>query len=115
MPDDVSVAGFDDTSRPDVRPPLTTVHQPHADKGAAAVRMLLAKGAGPQLVTFPVSLVVRESTAPPPSDAAVSAGPAGPASVSSKVRCTRLFARAGRRTGRSPAAMTIAWLSATAN
>jgi DNA-binding LacI/PurR family transcriptional regulator len=42
------------------------VHQPHADKGAAAVRMLLANGTGPQRVTFPVSLVVRASTEPPP-------------------------------------------------
>ena len=47
-------------------PPLTTVHQPHAAKGAAAVRMLLAGGDGPQEITFPVELVVRASTAPPP-------------------------------------------------
>ena len=66
VPADLSVTGFDDTSTAvSSDPPLTTVHQPHADKGAAAVRMLLAHGAGPQLVTFPVSLVVRASTAPP--------------------------------------------------
>jgi DNA-binding LacI/PurR family transcriptional regulator len=67
VPSDLSVTGFDDTSTAaSSDPPLTTVHQPHADKGAAAVRMLLADGAGPQQVTFPVSLVVRASTAPPP-------------------------------------------------
>ena len=34
-------------------PPLTTVRQPHADKGAAAVRMLLADGAGPREICVP--------------------------------------------------------------
>ena len=64
VPDDLSVTGFDDTSTAaSSDPPLTTVHQPHADKGAAAVRMLLANGAGPQEVSFPVALVVRASTA----------------------------------------------------
>jgi DNA-binding LacI/PurR family transcriptional regulator len=68
VPGDLSVTGFDDTSTAVTSdPPLTTVHQPHADKGAAAVRMLLADGTGPRQVTFPVSLVVRSSTAPPPS------------------------------------------------
>ncbi len=66
VPTDLSVTGFDDTSTArSADPPLTTVHQPHADKGAAAVRMLLANGEGPRQVTFPVSLVVRSSTAPP--------------------------------------------------
>ncbi len=67
VPDDVSVTGFDDTVTATTSdPPLTTVHQPHAEKGAAAVRMLLANGAGPREITFPTSLVVRASTAPPP-------------------------------------------------
>ena len=64
VPSDLSVTGS--TTRPTATasdPPLTTVHQPHADKGAAAVRMLLGP-TGPQQVTFPVSLVVRASTAP---------------------------------------------------
>jgi DNA-binding LacI/PurR family transcriptional regulator len=65
VPADLSVAGFDDTATATTSdPPLTTVHQPHAEKGAAAVRMLLEGGSGE--VTFPVSLVVRSSTAPPP-------------------------------------------------
>ena len=42
VPDDVSVVGFDDTvTARTSSPPLTTIRQPHADKGAAAVRMLL--------------------------------------------------------------------------
>lgn len=67
VPEDVSVVGFDDTvTATSSSPPLTTVHQPHADKGAAAVRMLLGGRAGPKDITFPVELVVRASTAPPP-------------------------------------------------
>ncbi len=67
VPEDVSVTGFDDTmTAATADPPLTTVRQPHADKGAAAVRMLLADGAGPQEIWFPVELVVRASTGPPP-------------------------------------------------
>jgi DNA-binding LacI/PurR family transcriptional regulator len=67
VPDDVSVVGFDDTvTAATSSPPLTTVHQPHAAKGAAAVRMLLDHGTGPKDITFPVELVVRGSTGPPP-------------------------------------------------
>jgi DNA-binding LacI/PurR family transcriptional regulator len=67
VPGDVSVTGFDDTTTAATAdPPLTTVRQPHAAKGAAAVRMLLAHGVGPRELWFPVELVVRASTAPPP-------------------------------------------------
>jgi DNA-binding LacI/PurR family transcriptional regulator len=69
VPEDVSVAGFDDTATAETSdPPLTTVRQPHAAKGAAAVRLLLGDGDGPQEVSFPVELVVRASTGPPPAD-----------------------------------------------
>ena len=66
VPEDVSVVGFDDTTTAtSTVPALTTVHQPHAEKGRTAVRLLL-DGAGPgQVVEFPVELVVRGSTAPP--------------------------------------------------
>jgi DNA-binding LacI/PurR family transcriptional regulator len=69
VPEDLSVTGFDDTvTASTADPPLTTVHQPHADKGAAAVRLLLGGHDQPQReITFPVRLVVRSSTAPPPS------------------------------------------------
>lgn len=68
VPADVSVVGFDDTvTARSSTPELTTVHQPHAAKGAAAVRMLLGGDVGPQEVSFPVELVIRASTAAPPS------------------------------------------------
>ena len=70
IPDDLSVVGFDDL--PLVRwaaPPLTTVHQPLAEMGAAAVRMALALANGEALaqnrVELATNLVVRHSTAPP--------------------------------------------------
>ena len=47
------------------RSALTTVRQPHREKGSAAVR-LLAGGAPPEKVHLPIELVVRASTAPAP-------------------------------------------------
>src|SRR5207247_5839495 len=44
IPDDISVVGFDDIDlAAHVDPPLTTVHQPIRQKGAEAVRLLLAE------------------------------------------------------------------------
>ena len=69
VPDDLSVVGFDDTvvARTST-PPLTTVHQPIADIGRAAVSTLLRLSAGESLATKRVELsthlVVRSSTAP---------------------------------------------------
>jgi DNA-binding LacI/PurR family transcriptional regulator len=68
IPDDVSVVGFDDLPEAQwVSPALTTVHQPIAEMGAAALRMLLRISADPpreapreELAT---TLVVRGSTA----------------------------------------------------
>jgi DNA-binding LacI/PurR family transcriptional regulator len=66
VPNDLSVVGFDDTVVAQTStPPLTTVHQPHAEKGAAAVRMLLEPN-GDREVTFPVELIARGSTGPAP-------------------------------------------------
>ncbi|MDH2444049.1 substrate-binding domain-containing protein [Amnibacterium sp. CER49] len=70
IPDDLSVVGFDDV--PEAAwgsPPLTTVRQPIAELGAAAVRMLLRVRTG-RLAAVPreelaTELVVRASTAPP--------------------------------------------------
>lgn len=70
VPDDLSVVGFDDMpSAAQARPALTTVHQPHIDKGKHAGRLLLAQlqnGQGLEVVRLPTRLVVRQSTAAPP-------------------------------------------------
>ena len=70
VPDDLSVVGFDDIDlAAHVDPPLTTVHQPIRQKGADAVRLLLAeveqRRRRPEHVRLETRLVVRRSTAPP--------------------------------------------------
>jgi DNA-binding LacI/PurR family transcriptional regulator len=72
IPDDLSVVGFDDYPLDEwLVPPLTTVRQPLRDMGAAAARMVLdlARGAAPRAnrLDLATELVVRQSTAPPPS------------------------------------------------
>lgn len=68
VPDDLSVVGFDDLSIGQyVTPPLTTVHQPHSEMAAEAVRMVLSmKNADhpdpPIRMELATSLVVRAST-----------------------------------------------------
>lgn len=68
VPEDVSVVGFDDV--PDAAratPPLTTVHQPHVEKGLLAGRLLIAQLRDEELPSpelLPTRLVVRGSTAP---------------------------------------------------
>jgi LacI family transcriptional regulator len=67
IPNDISVIGFDDIpSASDVYPPLTTIRQPLAEMGRAAVRMMLAKlrGVEPpsQRITLATELVERAST-----------------------------------------------------
>ncbi|MGZ3639936.1 MAG: LacI family DNA-binding transcriptional regulator [Ktedonobacterales bacterium] len=71
VPGDVSVVGFDDSApATHSTPPLTTIHQPIAEKGLLAGRLLIARlrgeGASPSQ-TLPTHLVIRASTAPPPS------------------------------------------------
>jgi len=68
VPDDVSVIGFDDVPWAEfVEPALTTVRQPLAALGAAAVEMLHARIAEPatprRFETHPVALVVRRTVA----------------------------------------------------
>ncbi len=69
VPQDLSVAGFDDTPLASVvSPALTTIYQPSREMAARAVAMLLDKAApeGPQAVEMPYRLVVRETTAAAP-------------------------------------------------
>ncbi|MBL8966127.1 MAG: LacI family DNA-binding transcriptional regulator [Spirochaetaceae bacterium] len=68
IPRDLSVAGFDDIPNASlVYPPLTTVHQPGLEKGAAAATLALALLAGEAVGhrILSAELVVRGSTAAP--------------------------------------------------
>ena len=66
VPSELSVAGFDDVPEAAAAdPPLTTIRQPHRNKGSEAVRLLL-EGPGADSVLLPTELVVRASTAPAP-------------------------------------------------
>jgi len=73
-PQDVSVVGFDDSRlSPRVTPPLTTVRQPIAELGRAAVELLATRLCNPSHESrvehrvLPVEIVNRQSVAPPPS------------------------------------------------
>jgi len=67
VPGELSVVGFDDVpAAANADPPLTTVWQPHAGKGAAAVELLLDAGDPDRSVLLPTRLVPRSSTAPAP-------------------------------------------------
>jgi LacI family transcriptional regulator len=70
VPGDLSVVGFDDIPESTrTTPPLTTVHQPIQEMGAAAITMLIALLDGGEVeqthIRLPVSLVRRGSTAAP--------------------------------------------------
>lgn len=70
VPDDLSIVGFDDNPlAARSRPTLTTVRQDLQAKGTLAVRSLLSQLAGEaphHEPALPTTLVVRDSTAPPP-------------------------------------------------
>lgn len=64
MPDDVAVAGFDDSGlAEELDPQLTTMRQPWGELSEQMVTLLLeqARGAAPRQITLPTVLVVRES------------------------------------------------------
>jgi LacI family transcriptional regulator len=66
VPDDVSLAGYDDLpTAVDVWPNLTTVHIPLEEIGRKAVELAFGAGDTPAMVTVPTALVIRESTAAP--------------------------------------------------
>jgi LacI family transcriptional regulator len=68
VPEDVSVAGFDDLPcSVDASPPLTTVRLPLESTGARAGRLALGRENPPPggVLTVRAELLVRETTAPP--------------------------------------------------
>jgi DNA-binding LacI/PurR family transcriptional regulator len=72
VPTALSLVGFDDSPAAAMaHPPLTTVAQPHEEKGRLAAEWLIqaveqgAELQGRQRAILPTQLVVRESTAPP--------------------------------------------------
>ncbi|MEU1471824.1 LacI family DNA-binding transcriptional regulator [Streptomyces sp. NPDC005761] len=72
VPDEVSVVGFDDIAEAgSFQPPLTTVHQDFGEVGRRCVEGVLhqMRRSGPDHGTtlVPTRLVIRASTAPPPS------------------------------------------------
>jgi DNA-binding LacI/PurR family transcriptional regulator len=73
VPDDFSLVGFDDSPAASLAmPPLTTVAQPHEEKGRLAAQWLLEGIASGRRTRrgrralLPTELVIRKSTAPPP-------------------------------------------------
>ena len=69
IPEDISVAGFDDLPfSADASPALTTVRIPLHDAGARAGRLALGQETPPPggVATVRCELMVRDSTAPPP-------------------------------------------------
>ena len=67
VPRDLSVVGFDDIPQAAATTPgLTTVSQPHEEKGRAAVRLLVSGARPEDSILLPCDLVVRASTAPVP-------------------------------------------------
>jgi len=67
VPGELSIAGFDDIPQAAATTPaLTTVSQPHEEKGRAAVRLLVGGADPADSVLLPCDLVVRASTGPAP-------------------------------------------------
>jgi DNA-binding LacI/PurR family transcriptional regulator len=77
IPDDICVAGFNDTEALLLNPPLTSVREFPEELGRHLAEFVLRRlqepGRKPQQLTIPTRVVVRESTRPR------MAGPAGPA------------------------------------
>ena len=74
VPDEVSVVGFDDLLlAAHTVPPLSTVHMPVAEIVGEAVRWAIelardpSQSRQPRVKIYEPSLVVRQSTAPPPT------------------------------------------------
>jgi LacI family transcriptional regulator len=69
IPDDISVAGFNDSEASLMDPPLTSVREFPEELGKHLAEFVLRRihepGRGPQQLTIPTRIVVRESTRPP--------------------------------------------------
>ena len=64
VPQDLAVTGFDDIPAAKlIIPPLTTIHQPIAEKGRLAVAALLQED-GPLRIMVPTKLIIRQSSDP---------------------------------------------------
>jgi LacI family xylobiose transport system transcriptional regulator len=73
IPDELSLVGYDDQAiSTSSSPKLTTVHQPLRELGLAAARLALrlddATGIAATRVDLAATLILRDSTAPPPDD-----------------------------------------------
>jgi DNA-binding LacI/PurR family transcriptional regulator len=70
VPEELSIVGYDDIAAASAsRPALTTVSQPHAEKGRRAGRLVIPALSGRRArrpAVLSTELVVRSSTAPPP-------------------------------------------------
>jgi DNA-binding LacI/PurR family transcriptional regulator len=81
VPEQLSVVGFDDIPMAKVTVPgLTTIRMPIGAMAAEAVALAVAPGRSAGAATlrvFPPTLVLRESTAPPPGDDAAAERAAG--------------------------------------
>jgi len=78
-PDDISVVGYNDMPFVDrFRPALSTVRVPHYELGATAAHLMLEQlqgvGAPPRQLLLAPELVIRGSTAPPPTTTPPGAG-----------------------------------------
>ena len=77
IPEDLSVAGFNDTEASTLNPPLTSVRVFTGEVGKQLAELLLKRIGRPDLpirtVTLPTQLVKRQSCAPAPSNAGSSA------------------------------------------
>jgi DNA-binding LacI/PurR family transcriptional regulator len=68
VPGDLSIVGFDDTpGAARAQPPLTTVRQPHQEKGEVAARLLIEAAPSRARVELQAELVIRASSGPAPT------------------------------------------------
>ena len=109
VPRDISVVGFDDDPGAGFfTPPLTSVRQDFAEMGRRSVELLLRQveddARRVEHVTLVPELVLRESTAPPPTHSAHSGGgsPGTPRDARARFLLRRVFSRRLGRRWRAP-------------